>query len=96
MSEEKENGNEWKELPSGVLERLEKYAERMKRDMNTVYAEYLKYIEQFGCYNWKEEDEDLLEDWTEQMVVEFRTSSGSGMSGMIPFVGCFVGVAEKT
>ena len=97
MIEEKDNDKEeWKELPSGVLERLEKYAERMKRDMNTVYAEFLKYIEHHGCYNWKDEEEDLLEDWTEQMVVEFRTSSGSSMSGMIPYVGCFVGVAERT
>lgn len=96
MSEEKENGNEWKGLPNGVLERLEKYGERTNRDMGVVYGEYLKYIEQFGCYNWNEEDEDLLEDWAEQMVVEFRTSSGSSMSGMTAFVGCFVGVAERT
>ena len=50
MIEEKDNDKEeWKELPSGVLERLEKYAERMKRDMNTVYAEFQKYIEHHGC-----------------------------------------------
>ena len=87
-------------LPSGVLERLSKYAERTKitvEEANTAYLEYIK--KEYYCENPDEEDEDLLEDWAEQMLVETRNdkgSSGGGAYGGVPFVGCFVGVEPNS
>ena len=84
-------------LPPSVAERLTKYAERTKRDVDDVMTEFFTYItKEHLCENWRDEDEDLLEDWAEQMLIETRNvSSGGGMAGLVPFVGCFVGVDQS-
>ena len=84
-------------LPPSVAERLTKYAERTKRDVDDVMTEFFTYItKEHLCDDWRDEDEDLLEDWAEQMLIETRNvSSGGGMAGLVPFVGCFVGVDQS-
>ena len=84
-------------LPPSVVERLTKYAERTGRDLDDVMTEFFTYItKEHLCDDWRNEDEDLLEDWAEQMLIETRNvSSGGGMAGLVPFVGCFVGVDQS-
>jgi len=95
--EENEEMEETKEtlLPSAVMERLEKYAERTKQDIDDILTQYFTFIKGFGCEDWREEDADLLEDWAEQMLVETRNVSSGGFSGSQAFVGCFVGVDQN-
>lgn len=87
-------------LPSGVAERLSKYAERTKKDIADVTERFLAYIaKEYDCQDISEEDEDILEDWAEQMLVETRTESsggGGGAYGGVPFVGMFVGVEPNS
>ena len=98
MSEEYEEEyyeeEETTDLPAGVLERIAKHAERLKKPTDEIRTAYLNYIRTVhGCDDWQSEDADLLEDWAEQMVVELRnTGGGGGMAGSVAFVGCFVGV----
>ena len=87
MSDEKiddEQDDDSAGLPPSVAERLTKYAERTKRDLDDVMTEFFTYItKEHLCENWRDEDEDLLEDWAEQMLVETRNvSSGGGMPGL--------------
>jgi hypothetical protein len=83
-------------LPEAVHKRLSKHAERTKQSLDDVMTEYFTFIKAFGCEDWRDEDDDLLEDWAEQMLVVLRTSTGSrGMDGAISFVGCFVGVDQN-
>ena len=97
MSEEYEEEyyeeEETTDLPAGVLERIAKHAERLKKPMDEIRTAYLNYIRSVhGCDDWQSEDADLLEDWAEQMVVELRNTGGGGsMAGSVSFVGCFVG-----
>ena len=50
-------------LPQGVLERIEKTAERTGESKQEVANFYLDYIKkEFGCEDWASEDEDLLID----------------------------------
>ena len=80
------------DLPEGVIERLKKHAERTKQSYDEVKAEYIKYIaDEYSCTDWAEEEEDLLVDWSEQMLVEQRSGAGA-MAGTVSFVGGFVGV----
>ena len=90
MKEEKETL-----LPSAVMERLEKYAQRTKQNIDDMLTQYFTFIQGFGCENWRDEDADLLEDWAEQMLVETRNVSSGGMAGSEAFVGCFVGVDQR-
>jgi hypothetical protein len=94
-----EKTNDSTGLPSGVTERLAKYAERTKKDIATVTQQFHDYIvKEYLCEDASAEDEDLLEDWAEQMLVETRneSSGGGGAYGGVPFVGMFVGVEPNS
>lgn len=97
---EQEQVNDSTGLPSGVVERLSKYAERTKKDLADVTQQFRDYIaKEYLCEDASAEDEDLLEDWAEQMLVETRTESsggGGGSYGGVPFVGMFVGVEPNS
>ena len=97
---EQEQVNDSTGLPSGVVERLTKYAERTKKDIADVTQQFHDYIaKEYLCEDPSSEDEDLLEDWAEQMLVETRTESsggGGGAYGGVPFVGMFVGVEPNS
>ena len=97
MSEEYEEEyyeEETTDLPAGVLERIAKHAERLKKPTDEIRTAFINYIRSVhGCDDWQSEDADLLDDWAEEVVVELRsTGSGGGMTGSVAFVGCFVGV----
>ena len=82
-------------LPQGVVERLNKYAERTKKTYEEAEQQFRAYIlKEYMVEDISDEDDDLLEDWAEQMLVETRSerSGGGGLAGSVPFVGCFVGV----
>ena len=93
-----ENGNDNYMLPDGVIERLTQYANRVGKELSEVVDEFLADIEKHhGCTDPSQEDEDLLIDWSEQFLTDTRnqTSGGGSLTGSTPYVGCFVGVAEK-
>ena len=79
-------------LPAGVVERLTKYAERIKKDYTEVEEQYLAYIaKEYLCEDPSQEDEDLLVDWAEQLVIETRNvTSGGGTYGGIKYAGLLV------
>jgi len=85
-------------LPHGVIERMEKHAERTGDKLPEVIKHYLSFIaDEHSCEDWQDEDEDLLIDWAEQCFVSLRKSTVGGGANTVPFVGCFVGVdAKKT
>ena len=95
---ERLNEADAKGLPVGVVERLTKYAERIKKDYAEVEEQYLAYIaKEYLCEDPSQEDEDLLVDWAEQLVIETRNvTSGGGNYGGVPFVGMFVGVEPNS
>ena len=83
-------------LPSGVIDRLKAYAERVSQPLADITKQFVENIaNEYGCTDPSSEDEDLLVDWAEQLVVETRRSSGGGNSKLQTWVGCFVGVADK-
>jgi hypothetical protein len=85
-------------LPDGVVERISAHAERTGKTSDKVTKDYLEYIKkEFDCGDWTVEDEDLLIDWAESMFVQTRRQGGSTSSANLSqWVGCFVGVADKT
>ena len=85
-------------MPEGVLERMQKHAERTGDKLPDVIKHFLSFIEsEHSCEDWMEEDEDLLIDWAEQCFIQLRRSTVGGGANTVPFVGCFVGVdAKKT
>jgi hypothetical protein len=98
--EETEETSQNTGLPAGVIERLSAYAERTKKELASVKQEFYDYIaKEYLCEDASNEDEDLLEDWAEQMLVETRNVSSGGSSGAyagVPFVGMFVGVEPNS
>ena len=83
-------------LPSGVIDRLKAYAERVSLPLADITKQFVENIAtEYGCADPSTEDEDLLVDWAEQLVVETRRSSGGGNSRLQTWVGCFLGVADK-
>ena len=61
---ELEQVNDSTGLPSGVVARLRKYAERTKKDLADVTQQFRDYIaKEYLCEDASAEDEDLLEDW---------------------------------
>lgn len=93
---EQDDTNDSTGLPSGVVERLSKYAERTKKDLADVTQQFHDYIaKEYLCEDPSVEDDDLLEDWAEQMLVETRNDGGGGGGGAyggVPFVCMFTGV----
>ena len=66
-------------LPSGVIDRLKAYAERVSQPLADITKQFVENIaNEYGCTDPSSEDEDLLVDWAEQLVVETRRSSGGG------------------
>jgi len=89
MNEENQN----KEVPQGVMERLEKHSERTGDKLDKVKEHYFEFIsKEHGCEEWWEEDEDLLIDWAEQCFTQLRRGTVGGGANTVSFVGCFVGV----
>jgi len=83
-------------LPSGVIDRLKAYAERVSQPLADITKQFVENIAtEYGCTDPSSEDEDLLVDWAEQLVVETRRSSGGGNSRLQTWVGCFLGVADS-
>jgi len=89
--------NEERELPTGVLERLEGYAERTGKKIGEAANEYFAWIKQeFAVSDWKDEDDDLLIEWAEMFTLETRNlGSGGGSRETITFVGEFVGIDDS-
>jgi len=88
--------NMTKELPQGVMERLEKHSERTGETLPVVKEGFFDYIKtNYSCENWQEEDEDLVLDWAEQFATMLRSSTVSGGVGTQTYVGHFLGVANK-
>jgi len=90
--------NENRELPAGVLERLQGYAERTEKKIGEAANEYLAWIkEEFAVSDWKDEDDDLLIEWAEMFTLETRNlgSSSGGSRESITFVGEFVGIDDN-
>ena len=85
-------------LPAGVVERLTKYAERIKKEYSEVEKQYLAYIaKEYLCESPDDEDADLLIDWAEQLVIETRNETSSGGNyGGVSFVGMFAGVEPNS
>jgi hypothetical protein len=81
-------------LPSGVIDRLNAYAERVGKKLSDVVNEFITMCKEYSP-DPANEDEDLLIDWAEQLVVETRRASGGGNSKLQTWVGSFVGVADK-
>jgi len=83
-------------LPQGVLERIEKTAERTGESKQEVANFYLDYIKkEFGCEDWASEDEDLLIDWAESAFVATRKGPTTGAGNEV-YVGQFVGVDARS
>ena len=73
--------NEERELPTGVLERLEGYAERTGKKIGEAANEYFAWIKQeFAVSDWKDEDDDLLIEWAEMFTLETRNLGSGGGS----------------
>ena len=55
--------NDERTLPEGVVNRLEKQAERTGEDYEKVLEFFKDYIKtHYECSDWRDEDDDLLED----------------------------------
>ena len=65
-------------LPSGVIDRLKAYAERVGKKLSEVIDEFITMCKEYSADPTSEED--LLIDWAEQLVVETRRASGGGNS----------------
>ena len=88
-------GDDTMSLPDGVMSRINSYAERTGAKVEDATQKCLDYIaEEYGCQNPKEEDEDLLLDWSEQVFVQTRKDKKSA-SKLSQWVGCFVGIAPQ-
>jgi len=90
--------NDERELPTGVLERLQGYAERAQKKIGEAANGYLAWIKQeFAVSDWKEEDDDLLVEWAEMFTLETRNlgSTGGGSRSSVTFVGHFVGLDDN-
>ena len=80
-------------MPEGVMERMQKHAERTGDKLPDVIKHFLSFIEsEHSCEDWMEEDEDLLIDWAEQCFIQLRRSTVGGGANTVSFVGCFIGV----
>jgi len=92
----KEEENDERQLPAGVVERLTKHAERTNESSSDVEKAFFTYInEHYSCDNWKDEDDDLVEDWAEQFCTVLRSGTASGGANTKSFVGEFLGVHAK-
>ena len=82
-----------KTLPEGVMLRLKMHSERVGESIEKVEKFYLDSIrDEYGCEDWADEDEDLLVDWSEQILVQTRRATIGGGANTVTFVGCFIGV----
>ena len=51
-------------LPSGVVDRLKAYAERVSQPLADITKQFVENIaNEYGCTDPSSEDEDLLVDW---------------------------------
>ena len=88
--------NDERQMPDGVMERLEKQAERTGENLASVKQFFFDYIKtHYDCDDWTEEDDDLLEDWAEQVTTKLRSGTTS-TANTSTFVGTFVGVHAST
>lgn len=105
MTEERENedrknpfkGKE-KEWPDEVMKRFKMQAERTSESVEQVIEAFLKLIKkEWECDDWTKEDDDLLIDWSEQMVmVDRKSGSSGGGSNTVTFVGEWLGAEGST
>lgn len=105
MNEERENeekanpfADKAKEWPEEVMKRFKMQAERTGESVEQVIEAFLKLLEkEWGVDDWTKEDDDLLIDWSEQMVMQDRKSGSSGGgSDTVTFVGEWLGVEGTT
>ena len=67
------DSNSTANLPQGVTDRLEKYAERTGKTLADAINEFLEDIKvNYACDDPSQEDDDLLVDWCEQFMLEPR------------------------
>tara|TARA_R100001463_G_scaffold45773_2_gene94211 strand:- start:2113 stop:3402 length:1290 start_codon:yes stop_codon:yes gene_type:complete len=93
--EYEEKGEKESALPKGVLTRINSYAERTGMNVEDATTKFLNYIEkEYGCTNPDEEDDDLLEDWSEQAFIQTRKEK-KGTTNLSNWVGCFLGIDPK-
>lgn len=84
-----------KPMPTEVMDRLSKHAERTGEQIGNVIDFYKNYIkENYDCDNWSDEDDDLLVDWAEQCFIVLRKGTTGG-SNNTTYVGQFIGVDAK-
>ena len=86
-----------KDLPEGVLVRMNAFAERTGKKPEEARQMYLDYIkEHYGVDDYTQEsDEDLLIDWAEQVFTETRKQGGGSNANLSTWVGEFVGVQDR-
>ena len=83
-------------FPVPVAQRMVAYAERTGKNIEEVKQMYLDYIKkEYGVEDYTQEDVDILIDWAEQAFVQTRKQTAS-TSGTSTWVGCFIGVADRT
>lgn len=91
----KNNGEEEKQLPAEVIERLQGYAEANGLSIDDATTKFVEYLsDKFAVNDWESEDEDFLIEASEGMVVQRR--SGGGRVKTTNFVGMFVGVDARS
>jgi len=80
--------------PKEVMDRFTMVSERTGESVQKISDAFIEHIaKQWGCTDWKAEDEDVLVDWAEGMLIEDRSSNVSGRGGeTTTFVGQWLGV----
>ena len=90
------DSNSTANLPQGVTDRLDKYAERTNKKLADAITEFLGDIkDNYACDAPSQEDDDLLVDWAEQFILETRKQSSGSNSKLQTWVGCFLGMHDK-
>tara|TARA_R100000005_G_C5001651_1_gene208878 strand:+ start:2336 stop:3667 length:1332 start_codon:yes stop_codon:yes gene_type:complete len=90
------DSNSTANLPQGVTDRLDKYAERTNKKLADAITEFLGDIkDNYACDDPSQEDDDLLVDWAEQFILETRKQSSGSNSKLQTWVGCFLGMHDK-
>jgi hypothetical protein len=94
-NKKKETGNNGRQLPDEVLERLQGYADANSIDIDAATQKFVEYLsDKFAVDNWQDEDDDFLIEASEGMVVQ-RRSGGGGLKTE-NWTGLFVGVDAKS
>jgi len=92
--EDESKKNEW---PTGVLERLQAYAERLSIGIEEAGNQFKAWLnKEFEVDNPHQEDEYLLVEWAEMFVIETRNLGASGGSSRetTTYVGMMVAIED--